>query len=760
MMLLCLAIGLLSAVPRNLVIVEVATGTWCTYCPGAAMACHDLLTNGNPVAIIKNHNGDSYANTYSAARNSLYGISSYPTAKFDGVETHVGGSSSSSIYSSYLPKVNTRMAVASRYSIGASGSNVGNQYTVNVSVAKPEADSNTNVKLHAVLTESGIPQTWFNQTTVENVNRLMIPDQNGTAINLNTGEQTSVQLNFTKQASWVADNCELILFLQNMTTKEILQGIKYPLNNITGGYPLSLEQYDFPLQLAGPVSSTSITIQNYASYAVNGTIAVNNPVFSLSTGSYSIPAFGSQNFQVFFSPQESGDFSANLTLTGNLWNYPNISIPLTGSSYRMASDFVFPSSNEPYQAVSGGTALGSETSSNRCFVDPNEPLGGVSTYTGPGFPIGFDFNFLGRSFDRIAVHTHGWISLGQSAVTPSVNMSSSSTSNPLGTSVEINPAQLVNRIAAMGYSLRARTGGGLSIVQLGTAPNRECVIQWNNYRRTINSSEILNFQIRLLENGNRVKIIYGDMTHGSASTLVAVGLRSMPSTDPINFHNLSSTTSWIDPDPGTTATSRMTYSLDVTPSNGLTYTWTPRASFPQMPALLSPANGATGLPTSGFDLTWTSIAGGSNPEYYAVYLSDNPDEMYDQYYWETSANSFNPVTDGDFNFDFNQRWFWTVQAFNASGSVLSETIYRFDTEQSLAPESPLASISGDGSLSWTAIDGADSYNIYRADTPNGDFSMVGNTGSTSWTDPAFSTGSAFYKVTTVVNGREIALPLK
>ena len=44
----------LYAVPRNLVVVEVATGTWCQYCPGAAMGCHDLLNNGHPVAIIKN----------------------------------------------------------------------------------------------------------------------------------------------------------------------------------------------------------------------------------------------------------------------------------------------------------------------------------------------------------------------------------------------------------------------------------------------------------------------------------------------------------------------------------------------------------------------------------------------------------------------------------------------------------------------------------------------------------------------------------
>ncbi|HQO47399.1 MAG TPA: hypothetical protein PK617_04855 [Candidatus Cloacimonas sp.] len=60
------------AVPRNLVVVEISTGTWCTYCPGAAMGADDLIANGQPVAIIENHTGDSFANVYSNARNSYY----------------------------------------------------------------------------------------------------------------------------------------------------------------------------------------------------------------------------------------------------------------------------------------------------------------------------------------------------------------------------------------------------------------------------------------------------------------------------------------------------------------------------------------------------------------------------------------------------------------------------------------------------------------------------------------------------------------
>ncbi len=73
-------------VPRSMVALEIGTGTWCQYCPGAAMGADDLLENGKLVAVIENHNNtggsDPFANVYSNARNSYYGITSYPYCSF------------------------------------------------------------------------------------------------------------------------------------------------------------------------------------------------------------------------------------------------------------------------------------------------------------------------------------------------------------------------------------------------------------------------------------------------------------------------------------------------------------------------------------------------------------------------------------------------------------------------------------------------------------------------------------------------------
>ena len=323
----------LYAVPRNLVVVEVATGTWCQYCPGAAMGCHDLLNNDHPVAIIKNHGSDSFANVYSNARNSFYGVSGFPTAFFDGLNPTEGGSASNSMYSNYLPKVNARMQVPSHYTISAVGNQSGNQFQVSVTVTKPENDTNTNVKLHAVLTESHIPFVWFNQTTVENVNRLMIPDQNGTAVNLNTGESTTINLTFTPDASWNIANCEMVFFLQNMSTKEILQGVKYSLPGLVGAYPVSVDHIDFPQTFIGGSSSVPITITNFLSEPVTGTISINSTVFTSSVTDFNIPGTQSISVEVTFTPISASNYTGTLTITSNLYNHPVINIPLTGTGF-------------------------------------------------------------------------------------------------------------------------------------------------------------------------------------------------------------------------------------------------------------------------------------------------------------------------------------------------------------------------------------------------------------------------------------------
>jgi PKD repeat protein len=220
---------LFAQVTRDKVIVEVGTGTWCQYCPGAAMGVDDLITNGWPVAAIENHNGDAFANNYSNARNSYYGISGYPTATFDGLNPYVGGSHTASMYSSYFPRVQARMNVPSPVTISIWGTHTGLTYNVTVRVEKVATIPATGVKLHLCITQSNIEYVWQGQTELNYVNRLMVPDQNGTTLDFSGGDVLEIPLTFNLQVDWPLPDLEMVSFVQNNSTKEIYNGYKVKL---------------------------------------------------------------------------------------------------------------------------------------------------------------------------------------------------------------------------------------------------------------------------------------------------------------------------------------------------------------------------------------------------------------------------------------------------------------------------------------------------------------------------------------------------
>jgi hypothetical protein len=270
----------LENITRNLVVVEIGTGTWCTFCPGAALGADDLIENGHPVAIVENHNGDAYANTYSNARNTFYNVPGYPTAYFDGLNPVVGGHHTNSMYPSYLPKVNARMGVLTPFDIDFSFTDNGNNnFTASVDVSKVGIYSN-NVVLHLFVTESNIQQNWQGQTHLNFVNRLMVPSQSGTPLDFSNGNNVSVELNFDLNSNWVRDNCEIVVAVQDMSTKEIFNGAKANMLQAIYDYDATVSQVFYPLEQAcGESISPRIEIKNYGGinltsldveYSING----------------------------------------------------------------------------------------------------------------------------------------------------------------------------------------------------------------------------------------------------------------------------------------------------------------------------------------------------------------------------------------------------------------------------------------------------------------------------------------------------------
>ncbi len=322
------------AVPRDMVVVEIGTGTWCPYCPGAAMGADDLVENGHRAAIIENHNSDSYANTYSNARNSYYGIGNWPTAYFDGMNPTEGGSNTNSMYSGYRTKVNNRLAVPSNYTISAAATHEGLVYTVTVTVTRMEPDSQTNLRLHGALTQSGIQQSWQGQTHLEFVNRLMAPGASGTPIDFSTGETQTLTLTFNASAAWNAEHFEWVFFLQNNSTKEILQGCKYVIQALENTNPLSVQSIDFGTVPQDGIYTESFTLNNWWTQDMNIELSVDSQdyfVYPQFRDAYLIPFHGALTFDVGLVPSHAGPDNATITITTDNPHYPLLTIPLTAN---------------------------------------------------------------------------------------------------------------------------------------------------------------------------------------------------------------------------------------------------------------------------------------------------------------------------------------------------------------------------------------------------------------------------------------------
>jgi PKD repeat protein len=295
--LFCLVtLGLIAQpVTRQKVIVEIATGTWCTFCPGAAMGADDLVANGCQVGNIEYHNGDPFANTASDARNAYYAVSGYPTAHFDGVLSFVGGSHTESMYPNYLPLYQQRMAVPSDFLVDIYGQNTGSVYDIALVITKVNGTWGS-LTVQLALTESEIVYSWQGQDHLNFVERLMAPDHLGTTVDFTGVETITVPLQFTINSTWVAANCEIVAFVQNETTKEILQGNMVAIPDLepmvaTAGFSCSDETpcitttVEFEDESMGDIISWNWTFEG----GNPPTSSVENPVITYNTqGQYDV----------------------------------------------------------------------------------------------------------------------------------------------------------------------------------------------------------------------------------------------------------------------------------------------------------------------------------------------------------------------------------------------------------------------------------------------------------------------------------------
>ena len=242
-----------------------------------------MIANGYDVAVLEHHVSSSaagFSNQYSQARISYYGIGGIPESIFDGVLSVLGGYSGT--YNEFLSKYNQRIAIPSNFTVLLNGMNEGLNYTVVLTMENVEPYSGSNLVAHLAVSESGLPN---GGNTFNFVTRLFVPDANGTPVDFSSNPLQTVTLNFDMDPSWNLENCEFVAFIQDNSTKEILQATKVSVLDIVPltTYNAAIQNMDMvpvtncegevaPLVTISNQGAQSLTSLNI-NYEVNGEVS-------------------------------------------------------------------------------------------------------------------------------------------------------------------------------------------------------------------------------------------------------------------------------------------------------------------------------------------------------------------------------------------------------------------------------------------------------------------------------------------------------
>ena len=224
---------------KQAVMMELSTSTGCGYCPAAEAAIDSMVEVGYKVGVVSYHTAyeDPFENEYSIGRTNDYGFWGMPTLYADGTYCLVGVFPGEPMFGYYSAFYNNLKNITTPFGIMFNGAHSGSHYTVNLTVDQYGPVLNQNLTLQCVLTENGLTE-YAGGEVYNYVERLMIPDENGTVLDISAGNHQQIDLQFDCNPSWDTGKLFLNTFVQDTNTREILNGAMIPLSGL---WPLSTE---------------------------------------------------------------------------------------------------------------------------------------------------------------------------------------------------------------------------------------------------------------------------------------------------------------------------------------------------------------------------------------------------------------------------------------------------------------------------------------------------------------------------------------
>lgn len=154
-----------------------------------------------------------FTNADSDVRSAYYGITTTPTAAFDGVVT-------AQRYDRWPAIFNQRKSVPSPLEIKLKITTVGDNFTVKATIRRQGTMASSGLRFHVAVTEQKLS---YNNLLYHHVLRKMYPNAGGTAFAINDNETKQLTVNGRLNAAWKRDNLHVVVWVQNLETKAVYQ---------------------------------------------------------------------------------------------------------------------------------------------------------------------------------------------------------------------------------------------------------------------------------------------------------------------------------------------------------------------------------------------------------------------------------------------------------------------------------------------------------------------------------------------------------
>jgi hypothetical protein len=253
-------------VPRR-ALLELFTATWCSNCPTADSAAERLAQElPDSVTLIEYHfnsGGDPFSYNQAAARESYYSVAltGVPHLRCDGIVQQVG--TVPPPYPGYRTAVANRLLKPSPCELSLSGQMTGGaiSYTARIKAVASAATSGDLRLMLLVLEDSCYHAGAYGGPYYRHVVRQMVPGAAGDALSLPLNSTVTRTGSIPMDPAWIPSRLHLVGFVQDFTTKEVLQ---------SANLDLSVPAYDFNMTatdtvitvLADSLAEYSFTLQN------------------------------------------------------------------------------------------------------------------------------------------------------------------------------------------------------------------------------------------------------------------------------------------------------------------------------------------------------------------------------------------------------------------------------------------------------------------------------------------------------------------